>query len=316
MKANRLLRARRASSRRDAELAGAEVIGALILFGLFVTVIAVLNVTAVPDAGLAAEQEHYEGTLSTLNSLQSEAETAGIPANAGSTVARSIDLAPPRSVGQDFFSFFLATPARSSGELTFSPDYGNLSVLHYKQGTPTAFYDIGGVDARFPVGRLTFDPHPAFRHEGVMQLENGGLVVTDQGDASMRFEPPVTVAVEGATTVVSVKARVLNGSAMSIGGIAPVRAVFETEAATLSAPASPNAVNATLRLDTAYGDAWAAHLERISLEAGLTAPTQYHVSVRPAAEGMQQVTWIVNGTSTGNDVSLTTGLAIYHVTVS
>lgn len=300
---------------RDA--AGAEVIGALILFGVFVTTIALLNITAVPDAGLANEEEHYERTLSALNGIQSEAETAAIPGNLGATVARSLDLAPPRTVGQDFFSFFLATPARASGELTFEPDHGNLSVLHHRQGNPGTFYDIGGESVRFPLGRLRFDPHPVFRAEGVIDLEDGGVVTTAGGAESMRFDPPIAVDVASGTTYLSIKARVLNGTPMSIGGVAPVRTLLTTEAATLLAPTSNNAVDVTMRLNTTHGDAWSSFLARISAAAGLTSGTQYYVGVdEGAGSALDRVTWMVNGTATGNDIRLTTGLAVYTVAVS
>lgn len=305
MKANR-------RARRD-ELAGAEVIGALILFAIFVAVIALLNVTAVPNAGLAAEEQHYEATLSHLNGLQAEAESATA---AGATVARSIELAPERSVGQDFFSFFLASPARSSGELLFEPDYGNLSVLHYRQGVPTAYYDLGAADERLPIGRIVFDPHSNFRGEGLVQLENGAVVTTSGATSSMRFDPPVAVSVAGDTTSVRILGRVLNGTGVSLGGTAPARIGLMTEASTLTSPNSNNAQNATIRIETRHGEAWGELLNRTSLGAGLTANTQFHVAVqRGAGEQADVVTWIVNGTATGNDVRLSTGISVYRVTL-
>jgi hypothetical protein len=62
MKANRAFRS------RDEE-AGAEVVGALVLFGIFVATIAFLNATAVPQAAGAAEQEHYQHVFTTINTL-------------------------------------------------------------------------------------------------------------------------------------------------------------------------------------------------------------------------------------------------------
>lgn len=304
MKANR-------RARNDA--AGAEIIGALILFGIFVAVIAILNVTAVPNAGLAAEEEHFETTLSKLNGLQAEAEGA---TEAGSTVATSIELAPDRTVGQDFFSFFLASPARASGELTFEPDYGNLTIYHYKNGNPNAFYDLGAADKRLPVGRITFDQHPNFRGEGVVRLENGGVVATNGPLSAMRFDPPVSVSVAGGTTNVRVLARVLNGTGTSFGGTAPVRIGLATEASTLTSPASNNAHNATLRLETDHGSAWGELLNRTSQAAGLAAGTQYHVAVDVGAGSLPDVVkWVVNGTGTGNDVRLTSGISVYQVTI-
>ena len=48
------------------EMAGAETVGAILLFGLFVAVITILNVTSVPAAGLAAEEQHHEDVLAAL----------------------------------------------------------------------------------------------------------------------------------------------------------------------------------------------------------------------------------------------------------
>lgn len=308
MKANRAARG---------QLAGAEVVGAIILFGIFIATIALLNVTAVPNAGRAAEEEHYERTLSALNGLQSEAETAGLPGNTGSTVARSLDLAPTRSVGQDFFSFFLATPARASGELTFEPTYGNFSVSHTKSGAPKVFYDIGNDSERFPLGRISFDPHPNFRDPGTIELENAAIATTDGDSSAMRFDPPITVSIDGSTTLVAIKARVLAGTDFSIGGNAPVRTMLTTEAATLASPASPNAESVTLRISTEQGAAWEEFLARISEDAGLAEGTQYSVSLDlDADEGLDRVTWTVDGTGSGNDVALTTGLAVYGVSLS
>lgn len=301
------------------DLAGPEVIGAIILFGLFVTTIAVLNATSVPAAGLAAEEEHYMRALATLNALQTEAESAGIPGNAGATVARSLEMGPERSTPKDFVSYFMATPASASGEVQLVPNYGNVTVSHLKSGNPNAVYDVGAPDDAFPVGRLTFDPHPIFRGEGVVQLENGGIVATS-GTTALRYAPPITVSVNGGSTLVAIKVRVQNGSIVDIGGGAPVRVSFASEAATLNQPASDNARSVTYRMETAYGSAWGAYLNATSTAGGLAAGSGYTTSVQRAAApgGLDVVTWTVEGLSAGatNDVRLTTGVAIYRVTVS
>lgn len=303
---------RAARARRD-DVAGAETIGALILFGLFVTVIALLNVTAVPDAGLAAEEAHHAQVLDALGGLQAEAEAASLPSTVGATVARALPLAPERDAGSDFFSFFLAEPAQAAGQLTFEPGYGNVTLSHTRNGVPTALYDIGTPDARFPLGRLTFDPHPVFRQAGVVQLENGALVTTTPSTATLRHAPPVSVSVQGDVTQVTVKARILNGSSQDVGGTAGVRVGFETEAATLVSPVNPNANQLTLRLETAHGPAWGAFLNETATKGGLSAG-QFSTTVALGAgeDGLDVVTWTVTGTAAGNqnDIRLTSGLAI------
>ncbi|HUR67769.1 MAG TPA: hypothetical protein VM370_00865 [Candidatus Thermoplasmatota archaeon] len=305
MKANRSARAR-----IDDE-AGAEVVGALILFGIFVTVIAILNVTSVPNAGLASEEEHYETVLSALNGLQADAESAALEGNEGATVAASLALAPHRTIGQDFFSFFMATPARASGELTFEPGYGDVKLFHYKNGAPNAFYDIGNPAATFALGRLTFDPHPVFRGAGVIDVENGAILATGGSTSTVRYEPPVSVEIAGSTTKINVQPRILNGTEFNVGGTAPVRLLVTTESATLVSPPANNAQNVTLVLATDHPAAWQSYLAGISDDAGLVNGTQYYVGANATA-----VTWIVNGTSNGNDIRLTSGVAVYGVRLS
>jgi hypothetical protein len=305
---------------RSNDKAGAEVVGALILFGVFVATIAILNVTAVPNAGRATEHEHYEQTLAALNALQAEAETAGLPGAVGSTVARSIDLAPPRSVGQDFFSYFMATPARASGELTFEPDYGNILVQHTKAGSGTQLNDVGAPGEEFPVGKLTFDPHPIFGEPSLVQLENAGVVTGESGAAAMRFDPPISVVYDADTQItnVSIKVRVLAGDSFSIGGIAPVRATLRTEAATLQSPVNPNAATATMTLETEHGVAWQEFLERASAPLDAAGVDRYDVVLEEDVDGdVDRVTWTILGEAdTGNDIRLATALAIYDVSVS
>ena len=310
MKANRMARV------RADEVAGAETVGALILFGLFVTVIALLNITSVPDAGLAAEEEHHARVLDVLGGMQAEAEAASLPTTVGATVGRALPLAPERDAGSDFFSFFLAKPAQAAGQLTFEPAYGNVTLSHTRQGTPGTLHDVGTPDAQFPIGRLTFDPHPVFRQEGVVRLEDGAVVTTTSGAATLRHAPAISVGVQGGVTHVTVKARILNGSAQDVGGTAGVRVGLETEAATLVSPVNPNANEVTLRLETDHGPAWGAFLNETSAKGGLSA-AQFSTTVQRGAgqHAADVVTWTVLGTASGaqNDIRLTSGLAIFGV---
>ena len=310
MKANRALRER-------PDEAGAETIGAIILFGIFVAVIAVMNVTAVPAAGLAAEETHYARVLESLGGLQAEAEAAGLPGNVGATVGRALSLGPEQDPGQDFMSFFLATPARATGQLSFTPNYGAMTLSHTRAAPAGTVYDIGSASAGFPMGRITFDPHPVFRQEGSVQLENGGLVVAHGAAETLRFTPPVTVSVAGGTTHVTVKARALNGTDFDVGGTAAVRVALQTEAATLNAPVANNADQVVLKLETAHGRAWGAFLNETSTRGGLSgAQFTTDVSMGTGSGGLDVVTWTVMGTGSGNDVRLSSGIAVYGVTVS
>lgn len=320
----------RANAKARADDAGAEIIGALILFAIFVATIAILNVTAVPNSGLAAEEEHYESVLSDLNGLQAEAEAAVSP---GATVARSLELAPERSVAQDFFSFFLAAPARSSGELTFEPDYGDLSVSHTRDtgGGPVVTYnDLSGPGEELPLGRLVFDPHSNFRGEGRIELENGGVVSIDGSAGSMRFDPPIRLSTTGGTTLVTVQARVLNGTPVSLGGLAPVRLGFVTEASTLTESATPNANDVEVVLKTLHGDAWSEYLDRISDAAlcsaadvtaalpGCTVAQYELVLVEGAGGALDTLTWTIHGKATddSDDIRLATGISVQRVVIS
>lgn len=301
--------------RDRADLAGAETIGAILLFGVFVATIAALNVTAVPDAGLAAEQEHHTRALDAFNGLQADAETIAAPGSQGATVARSLPLAPEADTGRDFFSFFLARPAKAAGEVAFVADYGNLTVSHRVAGQAATVYDVGGPASRVPVGRLAFDPHPMFRNAGIVQLEQGAVVVTDLAGESVRHSPAVSVTMTGTTTHVSVLGRVLNGTDATLGGTGALRLRLVAESATVASPAHPNAESVTLRLETAHGRAWGDELNATSSRAGLVAGTGYETTVSRGAApgGLDVVAWTVHGVGDGNDVRLTTGLAIFEV---
>ncbi len=296
-------------------MAGAEMIGAILLFGLFVTVIAFLNVTAVPNAGLAAEAAHHDQVLAAFNQIQSEAEATGGPLSQGATIAGALALAPQRDAGGGFFSFFLAPPARSAGEVSFEANYGNITLTHTTATSPGTIADIGSPTVRFPMGRLTFDPHSVFRNAGVVQMENGGVVTTDLSSESLRFAPPISVTLSGGTTHVSVLTRTLNGTDANVGGTGSVRIRLATEAATFDPAPAANARNVTLRLETGHGNAWGSYLNATSRAAGLTHGVHYRTTVQVGAGvgGLDIVTWLVEGTGTGNDVKLTSGLAIYEV---
>jgi len=316
------MKANRAARHHADDDAGPEVVGALILFGIFVTTIALLNLTSVPAAGLSAEDEHYNGVLAAVNGLQTEAEAGALPTSVGATVSHSIDLGPAAFVPKDFFSYFMATPARASGELSLVVNHGNLTVSHSYGGNPNPVVDIGNARAQFPYGELQFDPHPNFRAAGVVAMENGGIITTDTegGTQIMRFAPPITVTTSGGVLDVGIRARVLNGTDFDVGGVAPVRVGLVTQAATLTSPVSVNARSVTLRMETAYGTAWGAYLNETSDAAGLSqAANQYSTTVVRGQNGaLDVVTWTVEGPLSGNtnDIRLTTGLGVFGVSVS
>lgn len=297
---------------RQDEAAGAQTVGALILFGLFVTVIALLNVTSVPEGGRAAEEAHHARVVEALGGLQAEAEAAA----PGAAVSRTLPLSPPRPAGQDFFSFFLADPAQAAGELSFEADHGNVTLSHTRAGEGTPVFDVGSADARFPLGRLTFDPHPAFRPAGVLRLEGGALVAATPEGATLRHAPGVSVRVAEGTTHVTVLVRVLNGTSADLGGTSTTRVTLATEAATLASPLAGNADRVALRLETEHGTAWGAWLNATATEGGL-APGQFTTTVRRGAgqDGLDVVAWTVEGTGSGNDVRLTSGLTVHRVTL-
>lgn len=302
------------------ETAGAETVGALILFGIFVGMIAFLNVTAVPQSGLAAEEEHFLGTISDLNALQSSTEAAALPGGVGTTVSQAILLGPRQAPGSDFFSFFMATPAKASGELVHNARYGSVTV-HHDEAVAGRVYDVGNATGGLPMGQLLFDPHPVFRNAGVVSLENGGLVTTDGGSQTLRYAPPITVGTSGGTTYVTIKTRILNGTPESIGGGGPARISLSTEATTLSTPPAENAMSVTMRIETRYGTAWGSYLNATARSGGLsdaTLPPQFATTVArgEGVDGLDVVTWTVDGRGAGNDIRLTTGLAILGVGLS
>lgn len=302
--------------RRDE--AGAETVGALVLFGIFVGVLAFLNVTAVPQAGLEAEEQHYLDTLGALNALQASAEAAALPGGAGTTVSEALVLGPSRSADGGFFGAFVAEPAQAAGELRFNASYGNVSLQHTEAGSGAAIYDLGGPALRLPLGQLVFEPNAIFRPEGAVSVENGAIITNDGGTQTLRHAPAITLAQADGVTQLVVKTRLLNGTSASLGGTGPARVALHTEATTLSAPAAANAQNATLRLETAHGRAWGAYLNSTSQAAGLAPGVGYSTSVQRGAglHGLDVVTWRVEGTGAGNDVRLTTGLALQGVGLS
>lgn len=312
------MKANRASRRcaRD-DVAGAETVGAIILFGVFVATIAFLNVTAVPQAGLEAEELHYLDVLAALNGLQASAEAATI-GGTGGTVSQSLILGPQQSAGSDFFSYFIATPAQAAGELMFNASYGSVTLSHTVDPSGSIVYDVGSATAGLPMGRLAFDPHPVFRNSGLVSLENGALVTTDGSTQTLRYAPPISLSQSGTTTYLTVKSRVLNGTSTSIGGTGPARASLATEATTLVSPGAPNAATVTLRIETAYGSAWGSYLNTTAITAGLSSGAGYTttVSMGTGTSGLDVVTWTVTGTGLGNDLRLTSGLAILGVKLS
>lgn len=309
MKANR--------AARD-DVAGAETVGALIMFGIFVGTLAYLNVTAVPQAGLENEERHFIDTLAALNALQASAEAAALPGGVGTSVSQAVSLGPTTTSGSDFFGFFIATPAQAAGELAYNGSYGSIRVYHTVDGSGTPIYDAGSAASGVPIGQITFDPHPNFRHSGVISLENGALITTDGESETLRYAPPVSVGQSSGITQVSIKTRILNGTSGVIGGTGAARISLATEATTLTAPTTANADSVTLRIETRHGNAWGSYLNATATGVGLASGVGYTTLVQKGAAttGLDIVTWTINGAGTGNDVRLTTGFSIMGVVLS
>lgn len=302
---------------RADEDAGAETVSALILFGLFVTVIAFLNVESVPAAGYAQEAALFDEAVEAVSALVATAESAGVPGMEGTSTARIVPLKPHRDVGQDFFSLFMAVPAVSTGELTFVQDHGDVRVTHTPSGG-SEVVDVGSVTTPLPFGRLRFDPHPIYRDAGVVDVALGGVVTTDGDPEVMRFAPPFDVTVENGVTTVTATPRILTGTPVSIGGGASARVSLTTESATVVTPPDANAARVDVRIETAHGVAWAAHFRSVSEAAGLDEATSEFAVTRAAGAGsggLDVVTWTVYGEGSGNDVRLITGSVVHTIRI-
>ena len=300
------------------DAAGAETVGALILFGIFVATLAYLNVTAVPQAGLENEERHFTETLASLNALQASAEAATLPGGVGTSVSQAISLGPTITSGSDFFGHLIATPAQAAGELTYNASYGNIRVYHTVDGSAALIYDAGSAASGVPLGQIAFDPHPNFRRDGIVSLENGALITTDGESETLRYAPPVSVSQSAGISQVTIKTRILNGTSGVIGGTGAARISLATEATTLTAPTAPNADSVTMRVETRHGNAWGDYLNTTSAAAGMVSGVGYVTLVENGAApgGLDVVTWTFRGIGAGNDVRLTTGLSIMRVVLS
>jgi hypothetical protein len=292
--------------------AAAEIVGALILFGIFVATIAILNVTAVPQSGASAEANHNADVLQTLNNLQASEESIAQPTSVGAVASAAVQLSPTLTPGRDFMSYFLATPAAAPGEIRFEGAYGNLTLSHTIAGGSAPIVDVGSLSGPLPTGRFVFDPHPIFTTPITEALEDGAVLTTDTSSQTVRFAPPISVKVASGSTAISVLARVYNGTGGDFGGTTTVRVALTTQVATLTNPTTNDANGVTLRLETSYGSAWGAWLNATSVAAGLPS---YTTTVTHPAGKLDVVTWTVTSGAT-NGIRLTSGLAVYGVTMS
>lgn len=274
------------------------IVGAVLILALIITIAAAAKMVYVPDMKKEAESAHMQHAIDDLLGLKSQVDTLQAASASGNGFMGTSRL----EMGGGALP--VIDPSSSSGTVTVDPAYGNFSITAYTNNllisnSTMRVYTRGPA----PMGRLVYVANNHYYIDQQVDYEGGMIVLSQRDGTAMIASPPVTasrVANDPNTTaIVTVNPTRLIGSPQSFSSttestikttVLPVNNVINSQ----------KVQNITIRVQSDHAQLWNTSFDRTMKASGLAAGTNYVLSMPDA----HTVSLFIQGSGTKDDVLL------------
>ncbi|MCD1296060.1 hypothetical protein CUJ83_13735 [Methanocella sp. CWC-04] len=248
---------------RSSNSAVSTVIGAILVLGLIVSVIALFKVVYIPEMKKQAESDHMQNVLSDMMDHKSRIDAAA-------AIGRGI---VTTNVEMGGGSIPLIDPGSSSGALGIDPSYGSLIITAYNQSGTNLGTDLTNM------GSITYSSNNNYWLDQKYHYESGMLILSQAAGHKKLGDPCMSVRRDPGNssniTVMMFPIRI-NDQASSVAS---------TQNEMLTSTIFPeNCVhreayvnNVSISVTSIYAGEWESYFEEIFTGAGLVKNVNYSV---------------------------------------
>ena len=275
------------------------IIGAVLILALIITIAAAAKMVYVPDMKKEAESAHMQHAIDDLQGLKGQVDTLQAASAYGNGFMGTSRL----EMGGGALP--VIDPSSSSGTVRVDPTYGNFSITAY---TNNLLITNGTMKVSTrgpaPMGRLVYTANNHYYIDQQVDYEGGMIVLSQRDGMTMVASPPVTasrVADDPNTTViVAVNPTRLIGSPQSFSSTSE-SSIKTTVLPVNNVINSQKVQNITLRVQSDHAQLWYNYFDQMMKASGLIAGTNYVLTIIPDT---QTVSLFIQGSGTKDDVVL------------
>ncbi|CAJ35610.1 DUF7289 family protein [Methanocella arvoryzae] len=253
------------------------VIGAVLVLALLITVVATVKMVYVPDMKKEAESVHMQNVIDDMQNLKTQICTI----QASSTSGNGFTTSSPIEMGGG--SLPVIDPSSSSGTIKVDPDYGNFSIIAYSNNKLiTDNNSMITTRGPAPMGRLAYASSNHFYVDQQVDYECGMLVLSQTGGLAMIASPPVSVSRvyndPNTTAIVTANPTRIAGTRQSVSStgtstikttVLPIYNVINTN----------KVMNVTITVKSNHSLLWYSYFEQVMATSGLTEGINYVITM-------------------------------------
>ncbi len=262
------------------------VVAAVLMLGLFVSVMAIINVSYVPQWKGDAEYAHMGDVYGDMSTVKSNADLMALAM--GMESSRSFSMTMPVVLGGGYIPVFGG--GKSSGSLSLNDERFDMII--------TAENDSNGTSYRFEfndLGSLKYVSHNRYFVDQAYIVENGALIVVQNGRSLMKLSPGLTMKTGGNDVSISVLALEFSGPATTVtsNDVEYVRFTSDDSTVLFNSNETLSAVNITL--NTNNPRAWVQFLNTSVEKGGVDALGAHQVRSNDTSVSLELSGGSING---------------------
>jgi hypothetical protein len=239
----------------------------VLLLALLVSVLAVFNVSYLPEWKADAEQEHMDEVYEDMSHLKARGDMLALASSLDEDTV--ISLSVPVRMGGGFIPF--VGTEKSSGTVFANGGFCNLNV--------TAVNATGGNISAFSfrsLGTIIYVSHNNYYVDQVFSYENGALIVSQKNRSIMKLYPSVFFKNTGGDNYsLYVNSLSLEGNPIAFSGdnIQDIR--LSSNNSTWLFRNNETLTDVTISVNSSYPASWASYFNTSAQASGLTYSTEY-----------------------------------------
>ncbi|WP_342305440.1 hypothetical protein [Methanolobus sp. ZRKC5] len=286
----------------SSENAISTVVSAVLLLGIFVSVITVINVQYIPEWKTTAEQSHMDDVFYDMAEMKNEVDI--LSAYARTEPSTSLLVSIPIKMGGGSLPIF--SSGKSSGRLAINEDEFGMNI---RATTPGLIYNSDSM--LLDLGSVSYMSDNNYFVDQQFVYENGALLISQKDYSLMRLAPQIDVKMTDTGTNITMDINVIdiNGPKRSISSNSVEELNIRTNGSDSLYWDGILFTDVTMTMETSYPSSWETFFLTMVDNAGID-PADYSITSNDTA-----VVLFLEG-SAGEDIKLNVTKTLFDARVN
>ncbi|MDK2892802.1 hypothetical protein [Methanohalophilus sp.] len=245
------------------------VLSAVLLLGLFVSVVTVFNVHYVPEWKADAERAHMDEVYDDMSRLKTGGDLIALSTSVDPDTITSLSV--PITMGGGYIPIVGAS--KSSGSLSINDNICSMQIVA-SNSTSGNTYNFN-MDNR---GSIIYSSNNNYYVDQVLIYENGALLLSQNNRSIMKLSPSIYIRhLCGNNYSVNVNSISLRGDTRSVSSSGTQDVRLDSQSSVWLFRNNESLTDVTISVNSNYPSSWAEYFNTSAFSAGLTYSTDFTV---------------------------------------